>query len=135
MMKAPHYGWVIVAASVVILAILGLILFTFGIFLEPITEELNWDRGALSAAFSISFLAGGFLGIIAGRLSDRFGPRPLVTITAISAGSGFLLLSQINSLWQAYLILTKDLVILKNILSNGYNQLRFYLHLFLLIKT
>ncbi len=103
-MKNLYYGWVIVAASAIILAVSVVMFSSFGIFLEPITEELNWDRGTLSTAFSISVIIGGFLGIITGRLNDKFGPRPLVTTAAITSGLGFILLAQISSLWQAYLV-------------------------------
>ncbi|MFC1984282.1 MFS transporter [Chloroflexota bacterium] len=93
---------VIMAASV--LAIHALTMYTFGVFLRPITVELNWERGALSGAFSIAMLISGSLSIPAGRLSDKYGPRILVTISGLSIGIGLLLMSQINSLWQAYLI-------------------------------
>ena len=82
----------------------ALVFFTFGVFLRPMTVEFNWERGALSAAFSVSMLVSGPFAILSGRLSDKYGPRILVTISGLSVGIGFLLMSQINSLWQAYLI-------------------------------
>lgn len=46
----------------------------------------------------------GFLSILTGRLSDRYGPRILTTIAGLSLGTAFFLMSQISSLWQVYLV-------------------------------
>jgi sugar phosphate permease len=78
---------------------------SFGIFLRPITMEMDWDRGALSGALSLSIVVGGGIGILSGRLTDRYGPRPIIRIGALLTGMAFLLMSQISALWHAYLIL------------------------------
>jgi len=103
-LKHFHYGWAMVIMAASVLAIHALTMYTFGVFLRPITVELNWERGALSGAFSVAILISGTLSIPASRLSDKYGPRILVTISGLSIGIGLLLMSQINSLWQAYLI-------------------------------
>ena len=90
--------------SACIMAVHALVFYTFGIFLVPLTAEFNWERGALSGAFSMAILLTGLFSILSGRLSDKYGPRVLVTVGGLSVGVGFLLMSQINSLWQAYLI-------------------------------
>lgn len=76
----------------------------FGVFVVPLTEQFDWGRGALSGAASVAFLLLGFLGIFTGILSDKYGPRVLVTLAGLLVGAGLLLMSQINSLWQVYLI-------------------------------
>jgi len=103
-LKNVHYAWVMVAISVGILVVHALAFFCFGVFLKPITMEFGWDRGALSATYSVLVLVGGGAGILSGKLSDRYGPRPLVTIGGLLTGIALLLMSQINSLWQVYLI-------------------------------
>lgn len=92
------------AMSFFILAMNALAVAGFGVFLKPLTEEFGWERGALSGAFSLGALSTGILALIAGRLSDRYGPRIFVTIAGLLLGSGFLLMSQISSLWQVYLV-------------------------------
>ena len=99
-----HYSWVMVLLAHVVLATQALVSFSFGIFLKPLAADFNWDRGALSSAVLINMLLMGILGIYAGRLSDRYGPRTLVTISGLLVGVGLLLMSQINTLWQVYLI-------------------------------
>ncbi len=103
-LKHLHYGWVMVIMAACIMAVHTFAWYIFGIFLVPLTAEFNWERGALSGAFSMFVLMSGLFSILSGRLSDKYGPRILVTLTGILIGIGFLLLSQINSLWQAYLI-------------------------------
>jgi len=93
---------VLIAACV--LAITAIRFYAFGIFLVPLTTEFDWDRGALSAAPSMSWLIAGFLSILTGRLSDRYGPQILVTTSGLLTGIALLLMSQVSSLWQVYLI-------------------------------
>lgn len=103
-LKHLHYGWVMVILAVFALAVHSMAVYTFGIFLVPVTLEFGWERGALSFAQAINMLVGGVLAIFTGRLSDKYGPRLLVTVNSLLAGIAFLLMSRISSLWQAYLV-------------------------------
>jgi MFS family permease len=93
---------VVVAAFLIMLLSWG-IYYSFGIFLKPILLEFGWTRAMTTGAFSFSWLVAGFVGIFMGGLTDRFGPRIVLTICGLLAGSGYLLMSQINSFWQLYL--------------------------------
>jgi MFS family permease len=103
-LKNLHYGWVITFVGAAILAIQALILQIFGIFLVPLTEQFGWERGALSGAYSMSFLLSGILGIFTGRLSDTYGPRILLTASGLIMGAALILMSYVDSLWQVYLV-------------------------------
>ena len=103
-LKHVHYGWVMVLIAATVLAAHALTFYSFGVFLKPVTTEFGWERGAFSVAISISMVVTGLLGILTGRLSDKYGPRLLVTANGLLTGIGFFLLSQISSLWQVYLI-------------------------------
>ena len=98
------YGWVIVTCSLIILVALGTLTGTFSVFLEPLAREFGWERGALSAAFSICTFLGGLFAIVTGKLTDKYGPRLLVTITGILIGIIMLCMSRITALWQVYII-------------------------------
>lgn len=76
---------------------------SFGVFFKPIIDSLGWTRAITSGAFSLSQIAGGISCIIIGGLNDRFGPRVSVTLCCILSVLGYLLLSQIQSVWQLYL--------------------------------
>ncbi|MDD4923946.1 MAG: MFS transporter [Dehalococcoidales bacterium] len=98
------YGWIIVTCSLIILVALGTLTGTFSIFLEPLANQFQWERGALSAAFSICTFLGGLFAIVTGKLTDRYGPRLLVTITGILTGIVMLCMAEVNALWQVYLL-------------------------------
>ena len=84
------------------MATCSLSVYTFGVFLEPLETHFGWDRGPLSLAPSISYLVAGFLAIGTGKLSDRYGPRVLVSAGGLMMGAGFILMSQIGQLRDAY---------------------------------
>jgi MFS family permease len=87
-----------------ILIVQAMTFYSFGIFIRPITGQFHWERGAFSIAMSLMFVVSGPLSIFAGRLSDRHGPRLLLTISGLLVGAGFLLMSRISQLWQVYLV-------------------------------
>ena len=96
------YGYNIVASSFGIQAIGIGALQTFGVFFKPILTDFSWSRATLSGAQSISLLVTGFLGIVVGRLNDKFGPRVLITLAAF-LGLGYISMSRLSSIWQLYL--------------------------------
>ncbi|MEE8419273.1 MAG: MFS transporter [Dehalococcoidales bacterium] len=102
--KSLHYGWVMAIIGFFVLSTNAIAVFGFGVFLKPLTAEFGWDRGALSGAFALSSLLTGIFSLICGRLSDRYGPRTLVTIAGLLISAGFLMMSQINQLWQVYVV-------------------------------
>jgi len=102
-LKHFHYGWTLVIASSCIGFMISIIIFTFGIFLKPIAMEFDAGRATISNALSLSLLLGGIFGIGLGRLTDRYGPRILTTFGGMLTGIGFLLMWQVDSVWQIYL--------------------------------
>lgn len=76
---------------------------SFGIFFTPVIEDFGWDRASLSGVATINMIVYGILSLVAGRLSDKIGPRLSLVITGLSLGLGVLLMSQVNAAWQLYL--------------------------------
>ena len=97
------YGYVIVGLVFCVMLVSWGIFLSFGVFFEPMLTEFGWTRAATSAAYSISIIVSGVLGIITGKLTDRFGPRLVMTGSGFLLGSGYLLMSQVSSIWQLYL--------------------------------
>jgi len=97
------YGYVVVALVFCILLVAWGIFLSFGVFFEPVLTEFGWTRAATSGASALAFVVMGLLGIIVGRLTDRFGPRLVMTGCGLFLGLGFLLMPQISAIWQLYL--------------------------------
>ncbi len=97
------YGYIVVVAAFIIMLV-GYGLFnSFGVFFKPLVTEFGWTRATTSAAFSLSMIVSGVLGVVMGGLNDRFGPRIVLTVCGCFLGLGFLLMSQTATIWQLYL--------------------------------
>ena len=97
------YGHVIVAVASFLMLIMWGAYYSFGIFFEPLLAQFGWTRAMTSGAFSLSFFLTGTLGVLAGRLTDRFGPRVVMTVCGFFLGLGYILVSQTSTVWQLYL--------------------------------
>jgi MFS family permease len=96
------YGHVVVAASFAILVVIWAAYYSFGVFFKPLINEFGWTRATTSGAYSLSSIVMGLLAIAMGKLTDRFGPRIVMTICAILLFLGFWLMSKIVTTWQLY---------------------------------
>jgi OFA family oxalate/formate antiporter-like MFS transporter len=97
------YGWIIVIASFILLIGSFGVQLCFGVFLKPLSEEFGWTRAATSGAMSVVMGISGLIAIIMGRLTDKYNVRIIIIIGVLIGGLSYLLLSNINSLWQLYL--------------------------------
>ncbi|MDY6916460.1 MAG: MFS transporter [Chloroflexota bacterium] len=97
------YGWWIVAVSMVVTMLhVGATFYAFGRFIPTLVEEFNSGLTAVSAAGSVYMLIVGITGPIAGKLTDRYGPKKLIIVGAAIAGAGLMLLSVSRALWHLY---------------------------------
>ncbi len=97
------YGYAIFAACFLIEACGIGAYVAFSVFFKPLVAEFGWSRATISGATSLAYLMMGALGIMAGSLNDRFGPRVVMAVTGVVCAIGYFLLSQLNSAWQLYL--------------------------------
>jgi len=103
--KRLFYGWVVVACAFTILTIAYGIQFSFGVFMPFISADTGWDRGSLSLPYSLYVFVYGALGVVSGRLTDSLGPRIVLTVGGCLLGVGAMLMSQVHTLWQLYIVL------------------------------
>jgi MFS family permease len=97
------YGYVIVFSAFLLMTVIWMSFYSFGIFFKPVLADFGWTRAATAGAFSLSSFIQGLLAIVMGGLTDRFGPRIVMTICGILIAAGYLLMSQISSMWHLYL--------------------------------
>jgi MFS family permease len=95
------YGHVITAAGFIIWFIgWGAFTPSFSVFLKPLIAEFGWSRADASLAYSLSFLSQAGFAVIMGWLTDRLGPRFVITVLGSCLGICYLLLSRVTTLWQ-----------------------------------
>ncbi len=100
------YGWRIVGVAFLTHCITtGIVFYSFGVFLNSLTQQFGWSRAEVSFGFSLVALCGAFYSPFVGRAVDRFGPRPTQLLGATAMATGFLLLRGIHTLAQFYLLL------------------------------
>ena len=99
--------WLAVGASAVgmVLCVGTLALYSFGVFVRPLTAEFGWSRTGLFAALSFFQFGLAFSSPLWGVVLDRFGPRrvilfSLVALSLLVASLGLLT----PNLWQLYLV-------------------------------
>ena len=94
---------VVAGACLTQFTVIGM-LFSFGLLFKTFEAEFGWSRMVLSTCSALAFLAMGILAIVAGRLSDRYGPKWVLGISGALFGLGFGLISLVNEPWHLFVI-------------------------------
>ncbi len=97
------FGWYIVGAGSVIQFLVGALMNqAFGGYASALQDSFGWSKTQISAAFSLSRVESGILGPFQGWLIDTYGPRAIMRVGLTMFAIGFMLFSQIQSLWMFY---------------------------------
>ncbi len=100
-----YYGWVIVGALFSVnVALHASANFTFGVFLKPMSEDLEVSRGAISFLQTARMLSGGLTALFIGRLLDRHGARLMLPIAAVIIGVAMISLRWAGDFWAIVLL-------------------------------
>jgi MFS family permease len=103
--RGDFYGWRIVAGGTAILFVSsGIGFYGHGAILDPLRAQYGWSKGIISLAVSMYFAVAGAMGMVIGRLIDRYGPRPVLILGSTTIGIGFFLLSRVTQLWQFFAV-------------------------------
>ena len=99
----PVYRWVIVFAAAMILALsMGAIVNGMSAFIVPMQVRFGWTRGDAALINFAGIMGLAFGGVLAGRLADRIGVRPVLIFGVVVLGLCYLAASFVTSLWQYY---------------------------------
>lgn len=71
--------------------------------LKAMTEDLGWSRTALSGAVMLGTIAGGVLSPLTGWLTDRYGPRLLMTLGVAVMTLTFMAIANVEAVWHFYI--------------------------------
>lgn len=93
---------VVASAFLALFTVFG-VAYSFGEFFGPMADEFGTNRSETALFFAITTFAFFGLGIITGPLADRFGPRPVMVVGAVSMVTGLLLTAEVSSLQLGYL--------------------------------
>ena len=76
---------------------------SFGVFFESFIREFGWTRAIISGGSALNTMIFGILCVFSAGLSERLGPRWVMTICGIILGLGYFLMAQMTSIWELYL--------------------------------
>jgi MFS family permease len=128
-----YYGyWVLAACFILTTVCVGCIPISFSFFVTSLEKALGWSRTEIMSAVTIFFFCGAISGPLVGRLVHRFGGRKVISLGALIMSIGFVILSQMNSLWQYYVgyaligfgFITSSPMVTSYILSNWFIRRR-----------
>ncbi len=98
-------GWrVVLAAHLGVMAGFGsLFVFTFSVFLKPLSAQFGWSRETVSAGFGLAAIMVGVCSPLLGRALDHCPPRRIILPCMTIFGLGFASLGLLGPrLWQFY---------------------------------
>ena len=98
------YGWTVVTAAGLVLFMAYGTQYAFGVFFAALVEEFGWSRASVSGVFSLYAAVYSGFALMAGRLTDRWGPRTVIAIGGALLGAGLVAMSRVGVLWQPYLL-------------------------------
>jgi MFS family permease len=103
--KPIFYGWVLVSGlGLVTMVSIGMLGINFGLFVEPISRQLNIGQAFFGWAQSAKLLGSAASGFVLGRILDRYGARWPMAIAGILICGAMLMMSIINEGWQVVAI-------------------------------
>ena len=98
-----NYGWVVVAAGVLMIFVTYGLTYSYSVFFKPLADYFQWDRASVSLIFSMAVIIRGAAAIGTGWMADKFGARKTMIFCGLMMAAGYLLSSQVTTLWQFFL--------------------------------
>ncbi|HXH66380.1 MAG TPA: MFS transporter [Candidatus Limnocylindrales bacterium] len=100
-----YYGWrVVLAASLGVMGGFGsLFVYTFAVFVKPLSAQFGWNRESISLGFGLAAITLGLISPLLGRWIDRFGPRRIILPCMTVFGCAIASLACLRyGVWQFY---------------------------------
>ncbi len=102
-LRRAFYGWYVVSAVFVITTVSsGLVFYNLSILLAAFVAERGFPVGLASSATATFFIAGGFGGLVAGRVADRIDVRLVICAGAAVAALCLASVGLLGEAWQLF---------------------------------
>ena len=95
------YGWIVLSSGFIILFFNAGTMFTLGLVLKPMSEDLGWSRSTLTLAATIFMVVSALSMPVYGRLMDRYSPRWIIAGAVALSAVGIGLMGLVSEVWQA----------------------------------
>jgi len=103
--RQTFYGWWIVAVSFLVLFVhAGAAFYSFGVLRDVLEDELEASSAAISGVVSIYMVVLGLTAPLAGKLTDKYGPKNVIVVGGVIGGAALLLCSLSTAVWHLYLL-------------------------------
>ena len=99
-MQRYYYGWNVVGLTLVAqMLVVGATYSSFGLFVKPVSAELNLSRADMNTALILFNIGTGLLAPFVGRLLDRFPVRRIFVFCVLCLGGSLIALGLSRSVW------------------------------------
>ena len=96
-------GWLTVIATFFSSAVALGAVYSFGAFFESMADDFGTGKGSTAVIFGLTTFSFFWLSLITSRLSDRYGPRPVLATGAVALFVGLWATSYVNSIGAGYI--------------------------------
>jgi sugar phosphate permease len=104
MRRSFFYGWVVVAATAVVVLIIAGVRSAPGAFLLSMTEEPGWSTSSVSFVAAVGLVVFGLSGPFSGWLMGRIGVRNVVLVSLVVTALSSIASSFVTEIWQLALL-------------------------------
>lgn len=95
-----YHGWFVVAATTIVyMLVIGAVHGSFGVYVIPISHELNIPRATMNMALTATSIGNMFLSPLIGRAVDRYPARNILIVASMCLGAGFTIIGLSSQLW------------------------------------
>jgi sugar phosphate permease len=101
--RGIHYGWAMVALTMGYTICSSAVVSIPGVLLVPMSKDLGWSIGELSGPLGTRMGLFGMVAPFAGGLMLRYGPRAVLTASAMLLIAGLALAMTMTAKWQLWL--------------------------------
>lgn len=103
-MKRVHYSWLILIVTFFSIIVAGITMSSFGVFLDPLEKEFQWDRSTIALAFAVSLFLYGISGPFMAALLEVIGLKKMMLSAMSTLIVGMTLTFWMSQSWQLIII-------------------------------